>query len=126
MDELVCDDDGVSMWKETARWIKFEENVEDVGNRWSKPHVASLSLHSLFQLRNLILNGNVILDIQATSIAQIADLLLTNLITNKVLKIEEKDKVKEVLLKEHIHQHQREPVWPIKRPLCGMTTSKSK
>jgi sodium bicarbonate transporter 10 len=38
-------------WKETARWVKFEEDVEEGGNRWSKPHVATLSLHALFQLR---------------------------------------------------------------------------
>lgn len=38
-------------WRETARWVKFEEDVEEGGNRWSKPHVATLSLHALFQLR---------------------------------------------------------------------------
>ncbi|CAF4558201.1 unnamed protein product, partial [Rotaria magnacalcarata] len=47
-------------WKETARWVKFEEVVE-TGGRWSKPHVASLSLHSLLELRNCILSGCVIL-----------------------------------------------------------------
>ena len=42
---------GQEEWKETARWVKFEEDVEEGGNRWSKPHVATLSLHALFQLR---------------------------------------------------------------------------
>lgn len=46
------------------RWVKFEEDVE-TGGRWSKPHVATLSLHSLLELRNCILNGSVILDLQA-------------------------------------------------------------
>lgn len=41
----------IEEWKETARWVKFEEDVEEGGNRWSKPHVATLSLHALFQLR---------------------------------------------------------------------------
>lgn len=50
MEELVCDGEDME-WKETARWIKFEEDVEEGGNRWSKPHVATLSLHSLFELR---------------------------------------------------------------------------
>ena len=45
------------------RWVKFEEDVEEGGNRWSKPHVATLSLHSLFELRSLLLNGTVGLDI---------------------------------------------------------------
>lgn len=44
------------------RWVKFEEDVES-GGRWSKPHVATLSLHSLLELRNFISRGSVILDI---------------------------------------------------------------
>ena len=40
------------------RWVKFEEDVEEGGNRWSKPHVATLSLHSLFELRSFLLNGS--------------------------------------------------------------------
>ncbi|XP_047502131.1 anion exchange protein 3-like isoform X2 [Penaeus chinensis] len=38
-------------WKETARWIKYEEDVEDVANRWGKPHIAFLNFHALFSLR---------------------------------------------------------------------------
>ena len=59
-------------WKETARWIKFEEDVEEGGNKWSKPHVATLSLHSLFELRSCLLKGTVLLDMQADSLAQIS------------------------------------------------------
>ena len=44
-------------WKETARWIKFEENVED-SNRWGKPHVASLTFHSLLDLKKGLEKGS--------------------------------------------------------------------
>lgn len=54
------------------RWLKFEEDVEDGGERWSKPYVATLSLHSLFELRSCILNGTVLLDMRASSIEEIA------------------------------------------------------
>lgn len=54
------------------RWLKFEEDVEDGGERWSKPYVATLSLHSLFELRSCILNGTVMLDMRANSIDEIA------------------------------------------------------
>lgn len=54
------------------RWIKFEEDVEEGGNRWSKPHVATISLHSLFELRSCILNGTVMLDLDATNLDQIS------------------------------------------------------
>ena len=48
------------------RWVKFEEDVEDGSNRWSKPHVATLSLHSLFELRNLLTKGTILLDMEAS------------------------------------------------------------
>lgn len=54
------------------RWLKFEEDVEDGGERWSKPYVATLSLHSLFELRSCIINGSVLLDMHATCIEEIA------------------------------------------------------
>ncbi|XP_060517563.1 sodium bicarbonate cotransporter 3 [Cylas formicarius] len=106
MEELVVDGDEME-WKETARWIKFEEDVEEGGNRWSKPHVATLSLHSLFELRSLLLNGSVILDMEATTIDQIADLVLDNMINNNRLPFSKRDKVKDALLKRHRHQYQR-------------------
>lgn len=55
-----------------CRWLKFEEDVEDGGERWSKPYVATLSLHSLFELRSCILNGTVMLDMRANTIEEIA------------------------------------------------------
>lgn len=61
-----------------VRWLKFEEDVEDGGERWSKPYVATLSLHSLFELRSCILNGTVLLDMRANSIDDIAGTFLQN------------------------------------------------
>lgn len=55
-----------------VRWLKFEEDVEDGGERWSKPYVATLSLHSLFELRSCIINGTVLLDMRANCIEEIA------------------------------------------------------
>lgn len=46
--------------------------MEDGGERWSKPYVATLSLHSLFELRSCIINGSVLLDMHADCIEEIA------------------------------------------------------
>ena len=73
--------------------MKFEEDVEEGGNRWSKPHVGTLSLHSLFELRSLILNGTVMLDMEATSLEQIADLLLDNLINSGAITYDKREQV---------------------------------
>lgn len=53
------------------RWIKFEEKVEKGGERWSKPHVATLSLHSLMELKMCIEKGTIMLDLEATTLPQV-------------------------------------------------------
>ena len=47
----------VGEWRQRARWIKFEEDVELAGDRWSKPHVAYSTCRALLQLRNCLLRG---------------------------------------------------------------------
>ncbi|CAH0726440.1 unnamed protein product, partial [Brenthis ino] len=106
MEELVKDGDELE-WKETARWIKFEEDVEEGGNRWSKPHVATLSLHSLFELRSLILNGSVILDLEANSLEQVAENVLDNMVVDGGLTYDRREKVKDALLRRHRHQYEK-------------------
>ncbi|NXA78729.1 S4A4 protein, partial [Thryothorus ludovicianus] len=64
-------------WREMARWIKFEEKVEDGGERWSAPHVPVLSLHSLLQLRTCLQKGTMLLDLDATSFKDIIDKVLS-------------------------------------------------
>ena len=71
------------------RWVKFEEDVEEGGNRWSKPYVATLSLHSLFELRSMLLNGTICLDMQANSLEDICDNFLDIMINaNQVIRSE--------------------------------------
>ncbi|XP_056156381.1 LOW QUALITY PROTEIN: electroneutral sodium bicarbonate exchanger 1 [Lampris incognitus] len=77
LDEICVKEGKDAEWKETARWLKFEEDVEDGGERWSKPYVATLSLHSLFELRSCLINGSVLLDMHADSIEEIAGIVLS-------------------------------------------------
>ncbi|CAB1346676.1 unnamed protein product [Coregonus sp. 'balchen'] len=88
-------------------WLKFEEDVEDGGERWSKPYVATLSLHSLFELRSCILNGVVLLDMRANSVEEVADMVLDQQETVGPLGDEVRRKVRETLLKQHHHQNQK-------------------
>ncbi|XP_029022160.1 sodium-driven chloride bicarbonate exchanger-like isoform X2 [Betta splendens] len=107
LDELSFRDGSATEWKETARWLKFEEDVEDGGERWSKPYVATLSLHSLFELRSCILNGTVMLDMRANSIEEIADMLIDSMVASGQLKDDLRDNVREAMLKKHHHQNER-------------------
>ncbi|XP_030202708.1 sodium bicarbonate cotransporter 3 isoform X4 [Gadus morhua] len=107
LDELSFRHGSHTEWKETARWLKFEEDVEDGGERWSKPYVATLSLHSLFELRSCILNGTVMLDMRANTIEDIADMLIDSMVASGQLKEELRFKVREAMLKRHHHQNER-------------------
>ena len=57
LDELHLGADEEYSWKERARWIKFEETVEEGADHFGKPHVSSLSFHSLLELRRCIEQG---------------------------------------------------------------------
>ncbi|XP_056371064.1 electroneutral sodium bicarbonate exchanger 1 isoform X2 [Oenanthe melanoleuca] len=107
LDEICVKEGEDAEWKETARWLKFEEDVEDGGERWSKPYVATLSLHSLFELRSCIINGTVLLDARAASVEDVADLILAQQEPSPELDERTRAKVREVLLKKHHHQNER-------------------
>ncbi|KAH8377805.1 hypothetical protein KR093_007238, partial [Drosophila rubida] len=126
MGMLVKEGDEIE-WKETARWIKFEEDVEEGGNRWSKPHVATLSLHSLFELRGLLANGTVMLDMEASNLELVADLVCDQMVSSGNLPAAVKDKVKDALLRRHRHQHEyaKKTRLPIIRSLADMRNQSS-
>ncbi|XP_010135573.1 PREDICTED: electrogenic sodium bicarbonate cotransporter 4, partial [Buceros rhinoceros silvestris] len=114
--------DGEEMeWKESARWIKFEEKVEEGGERWSKPHVSTLSLHSLFELRTCLQTGTVLLDLDGYSLPQIIDDVIEKQIEDGLLKPELREKISYVLLRKHRHQTKK----PIHRSLADIGKSVS-
>ncbi|TSM68831.1 Sodium-driven chloride bicarbonate exchanger [Bagarius yarrelli] len=121
LDEICLRDGEDAEWRETARWLKFEEDVEDGGERWSKPYVATLSLHSLFELRSCIINGTVLLDMRANSLENIAGVCVCVCVKKTVCKNmvldqqetlgelgeEVRKKIRAALLKQHHHQNQK-------------------
>ncbi|XP_074188298.1 electrogenic sodium bicarbonate cotransporter 4 isoform X6 [Rhinolophus sinicus] len=120
MDTLQHDGDQME-WKESARWIKFEEKVEEGGERWSKPHVATLSLHSLFELRTCLQTGTVLLDLDSGSLPQIIDDVIEKQIEDGLLRPELRERVSYVLLRKHRHQTKK----PIHRSLVDIGKSVS-
>lgn len=58
-------------WCETARWIRYEENVEEGADRWGRPHVSSLCFHSLLNVRRSLESGVVLLDLEAKDFSHI-------------------------------------------------------
>lgn len=74
-------------------WIKFEEDVEDGGNRWTKPFVGTLSLHALFELRSSFLHGTLILDTPATTVFGVVNELADDMVITQNLNEHQKAKV---------------------------------
>lgn len=101
-------------WKETARWIKFEENVEE-SNRWGKPHVASLTFHSLLELRRGLEKGTVLLDLEKFDLPSIAEAVVENFVITDQLSQTDSNKVLAALLLRHRHQYQMTQTVP-RRP----------
>jgi hypothetical protein len=66
------------MWNFLLRWVKFQEDVEEGGKRWSKPFVPALQFTALAQLRDCLHNGIVMLDLPANSLDDIIGMALCN------------------------------------------------
>ncbi|KAK7895442.1 hypothetical protein WMY93_020767 [Mugilogobius chulae] len=109
-------DGGELEWKESARWVKFEEKVEEGGERWSKPHVSTLTLHSLFELRTCLQTGSILLNLEGNSLPQIVDEILERHITDGLIAPDMKEKISFVLLRKHRHQTKK----PIHRSLADI------
>uniref|UniRef100_A0A8C2FMD0 Anion exchange protein n=1 Tax=Cyprinus carpio TaxID=7962 RepID=A0A8C2FMD0_CYPCA len=110
---------GEMEWKESARWVKFEEKVEEGGERWSKPHVSTLSLHSLFELRTCLQTGCVLLDLEGYSLPQIVDDIIEKQVQEGLIAPEIREKISFVLLRKHRHQTKK----PIHRSLADIGKS---
>uniref|UniRef100_A0A3B4AJD6 Anion exchange protein n=1 Tax=Periophthalmus magnuspinnatus TaxID=409849 RepID=A0A3B4AJD6_9GOBI len=101
LNELTMDKNQEMQWKETARWIKFEEDVEEETDRWGKPHVASLSFRSLLELRKTISHGAVLLDLDQKTLPGIAHQVVEKMIISDQIKAEDRANVLRALLLKH-------------------------
>ncbi|CAL1597220.1 unnamed protein product [Knipowitschia caucasica] len=103
LNELTIDKNQEMQWRETARWIKFEEDVEEETDRWGKPHVASLSFRSLLELRKTISHGAVLLDLDQKTLPGIAHQVVEKMIISDQIKAEDRANVLRALLLKHSH-----------------------
>ncbi|XP_030283731.1 anion exchange protein 3 isoform X2 [Sparus aurata] len=102
LNELIVKDHEMR-WKERARWIKFEEDVEEETGRWGKAHVASLSFRSLLELRRTITHGAILLDLEQNTLPGIAHLVVETMIISDQIRAEDRPSVLRALLLKHSH-----------------------
>uniref|UniRef100_A0A8C8S7X0 Anion exchange protein n=1 Tax=Pelusios castaneus TaxID=367368 RepID=A0A8C8S7X0_9SAUR len=112
LNELVADKNQELQWKETARWIKFEEDVEEETERWGKPHVASLSFRSLLELRKTLSHGAVLLDLHQKTLPGVAHQVVEQMIISDQIRAEDRANVLRALLLKHSHPSDEKDFFP--------------
>lgn len=103
LDELYKEEGHEMQWKEKARWIKYEEDVEEGAQRWGKPHVASLSFHSLVELRQYLEHATALFDLEETNLSTIFHRIVDQMIIADQIKEENRGDIMRALLLKHKH-----------------------
>ncbi|CEF71608.1 Anion exchange protein family and Bicarbonate transporter, eukaryotic family and Bicarbonate transporter, C-terminal domain and Band 3 cytoplasmic domain and Phosphotransferase/anion transporter domain-containing protein [Strongyloides ratti] len=83
-------------WEQTSRWLKYEEDAEEINNRWGQPHVAFLSFDSLIQLRKVMSKGEFHFDADINNFNELYSLLAQSLYSEGLLKCDQADGVKHI------------------------------
>ncbi|XP_051019333.1 anion exchange protein 4 isoform X3 [Acomys russatus] len=95
-------------WRETGRWLLFEEKLEMDAGRWSAPHVPTLALPSLQKLRTLMAEGIILLDCQAGSLLE----LVEQVISGESLSPELRGQLQALLMQRPQHHIQATGIRP--------------
>uniref|UniRef100_A0A3Q2CUN4 Anion exchange protein n=1 Tax=Cyprinodon variegatus TaxID=28743 RepID=A0A3Q2CUN4_CYPVA len=80
--ELEMDQNQDLHWRETGRWIRLEEDVEEETEQWRRPHIAALSFHPLMELQKVLSQGAVLLDLQQKTLPGIAQQMVEQMVAS--------------------------------------------
>ncbi|XP_074417812.1 band 3 anion transport protein isoform X2 [Larus michahellis] len=107
--ELVMDITKELCWMEAGHWLKLEEDFKEAGH-WGQPHLSFLTYRSLLEIRRALAKGAVLLDVAATSLAAIANVLIDQMIYEGQIKPQDRDDILRTLLLQHKHPSEAESV----------------
>ncbi|XP_054988342.1 band 3 anion transport protein [Sorex araneus] len=103
LQELVMDEKNQELrWMEAGRWVRLEENLGPDG-AWGRPHLSYLTFWSLLELQRAFAKGSVLLDLQETSLAGVANQLLDRFVFEEQVRPQDRDELLRVLLLQHSH-----------------------
>ncbi|KAK2110728.1 Band 3 anion exchange protein [Saguinus oedipus] len=101
LQELVMDERNQELrWMEAARWVRLEENLGENG-AWGRPHLSQLTFWSLLELQRVFTKGTVLLDLQETSLAGVANQLLDRFIYEEQIRPQDREELLRALLLTH-------------------------
>ncbi|KAM9368907.1 band 3 anion transport protein isoform 1-T1 [Phaethornis superciliosus] len=105
--ELVMGSTKEVLWMEAAHWLKLEEDFKEAG-QWNQPHLSFLTYRSLLEIRRALAKGAVLFDVEATSLAAIAHVLIDQMIYEGQLKPQDREDILRTLLLQHKHPKEGE------------------
>ncbi|CRK96261.1 CLUMA_CG009686, isoform A [Clunio marinus] len=103
----LCFEQEFQEWRETARWIKYEENVEEGADRWGRPHMSSLSFHSLLNLRLCLEKCAIMLDVEEKDIGVIIYQAVETMFNEGIIRNGDREKIFRTILLHHNYEHRR-------------------
>ena len=90
------------------RWIELEEDIEEGSGRWSKPYIPILSYKTLIDFRKSLHDGALLLDIEDSTLDEIANRISELLADNDVISRSYIRAMHATLLARYRHQHQKD------------------
>ncbi|XP_053426194.1 band 3 anion transport protein isoform X1 [Nycticebus coucang] len=113
LQELVMDKNQELRWMEVAHWVRVEENLGEDGV-WGRPHLPYLTFWSLLELQKVFVKGTILLDLQETSLAGVANQLLDRFIYEEQIRPQDREGLLRALLLKHSHAGELEALGGVK------------
>ena len=112
--------DGGGFWKETARWMKYEQEFDEGSNQWGHPHVSALKFSSLRVVHKALEEGLYMLDLPAVnSFTEVLRCTLAEAVRTHQLAQSSAATLQEVLLRKHMYNNVHESTfWESIRGVC--------
>lgn len=91
-------------WNQCARWIEYEEIVEDGSYRWSKPYVPILHVTTLEKISEMLTFGHLFQEVECNNYIELVNRIIGNLIQENRMSPIDVQVLKDTLLLPHKHQ----------------------
>ncbi|XP_032442587.1 solute carrier family 4 member 1a (Diego blood group) [Xiphophorus hellerii] len=87
-----------NIWQETSRWVGYEENLDPNTRQWGPSHVSYLTFKSLLQVRRAMNSGAIIFDMNASTLASVAEKIADELVSKSEIRPSDRDSLLRALL----------------------------
>ncbi|XP_039511199.1 solute carrier family 4 member 1b (Diego blood group) isoform X2 [Pimephales promelas] len=99
-----------SYWRETGRWMGYEETYDVEAGRWGPSHISYLTFKSLVQLRRTMNTGVVMLDREEKMLSSIIEKIVDTLVSKREIQPGDRDKVLQALMHKQSQSLETQPL----------------